>query len=244
MGDSVRRVLRRSLLILLPLAAVATGCSTFSDSDAVARVNDVELSSDEFDARLVELGATDDLVVPLEPVRAEITRWIQSQLIPDDEIAAIYGAGPDEAGIICVNAIVVEDGDVAADAIADLEAGTPYIEVFAANNLDESLTPNNGSIPCLTSQDLVDSADTPFIAEIATMSADSPVTAAPIIGTDGSEVAWVVLSFRPFDELEVTDADRVAAGIDLAERATDADIFVDSRYGVFDPIVGEVVGLG
>ena len=45
-------------MILLPLtlAAVTAGCSTFSDSDVVARVNDVELTNDEFDARLTELG--------------------------------------------------------------------------------------------------------------------------------------------------------------------------------------------
>ena len=36
------------MTILLPLAAatLATGCTTFSDNDAVARVNDVELSSE------------------------------------------------------------------------------------------------------------------------------------------------------------------------------------------------------
>lgn len=242
-AGSVRQVLRRSLLILLPLAAVATGCSTFSDSDAVARVDDVELSRDEFDARLVELGATDDLVVPLDPVRAEITRWIQSQLIPDDVIAEIYAAGAGEAGIVCVNAIVVEDGDVADEVIADLESGTPYLDVFASNNIDDSLTADNGGIPCLTSQDLADAADIPFMAEIAMLSGDHPTSAAPIIGVDGSEIAWVVLSFRPFEELDVADADRIAGEIDVTERATDADIFVDSRYGVFDAERGEVVGL-
>ena len=56
-------------MILLPLtlAAVTAGCSTFSDSDAVARVNGVELTSDEFDAKLTELGVTGDEVVPLDP---------------------------------------------------------------------------------------------------------------------------------------------------------------------------------
>ena len=45
------------------------------------------------------------------------------------------------------------------------------------------------------------------------MSAENPVAGAPILGTDGQEVAWVVLRFRPFDELELTDVDQVAGAI-------------------------------
>jgi len=244
MADSVRRVLRRSLLILAPLAAVVTGCSTFSDNDAVARVNDVELTQDEFDARLVELGATDDLALPADPVRAEITRWIQSQLVPEEEVAAIYGAGPDEAGVICVNAIVVND-EAGADAVVeDLEAGTAFTDVFQANNIDPSLTDVNGVLRCFTSQELVDSADIPFIAAVAEMSEDEPISSAPVLGTDGAEVAWVVMQFRPFEELAVADVDAIVAALEIGERAADADIYVDSRYGFFDPVIGEVVGLG
>ncbi len=244
MADSVRRVLRRSLLILAPLAAVASGCTTFSDGDAVARVDDVELTQDEFEERLVELGATDDLALPLDPVRAELTRWIQSQLVPEDEVAEIYGAGPDEAGIICVNAIVVTDEAGADAVVGELEAGTAFTDVFQANNIDPSLTPVNGVLRCFTSQELSDSADIPFIAAVAEMSADEPISASPVLGTDGAEVAWVAMQFRPFDELAVADVDAIIAALEIGERALDADIFVDSRYGFFDPVIGEVVGLG
>ena len=40
-----RRAVRLSALALA--AAAATGCATFSDNDAVARVGDVEMTSDE-----------------------------------------------------------------------------------------------------------------------------------------------------------------------------------------------------
>ncbi|MBG7604014.1 MAG: hypothetical protein IZT58_05155 [Actinobacteria bacterium] len=104
---------RRMILLPLALAAVSTGCGTFSDNNAIARVNDTELSQDEFELQLSDLGVTDQDVVPLEPARAEITRWIQSALVDEDQIAALYDAGPATSRVACIQAIVVEDSTAA-----------------------------------------------------------------------------------------------------------------------------------
>jgi hypothetical protein len=233
-------------MILLPLtlAAVTAGCSTFSDSDVVARVNDVELTNDEFDARLTELGVTDTDVVQLEPVRAELTRWIQEQLVPADEIAAIYNAGADEAGLVCVGAIVVADQEAADAALADIDSGTDFVEVFQRENLDQNLVQTNGAIPCLSASDLADNAGTPFVDLAGTLSPDNPTGKAPLTDATGAEVAWVVLQFRSWDELDSAQAEQAAGLVDVAQIAADADVYVASRYGTFDAATGTVVSLG
>lgn len=232
-------------MILLPLtlAAVTAGCSTLSDSDVVARVNGVELTSDEFDAKLAELGVTGAEVVPLEPVQAELTRWIQQQLVPTDEIAAIYNSGAAEAGVVCVGAIVVTDEAAAGLALDDIESGTNFVEVFQRDNLDQSLVETNGVIPCISAADLEGNAGTPFIDVAATLSADNPTGSAPILDDAGSELAWVVLEFRPWEELDAVDAEQVTGLIDVTDIAADADVFVASRYGTFDTATGTVVSL-
>jgi hypothetical protein len=232
------------LLLPLTLAAVTAGCSTFSDSDVVARVDDVELTSADFEARLTELGVTGDDVVALEPVRAEITSWIQQQLVPTDEIAAMYDSGAAEAGVVCVGAIVVADQAAADAALGDIESGTAFDEVFQRDNLDQSLLSTNGAIPCVSGADLEANAGTPFIDLAATLSAEDPYGAAPIVDAAGAEVAWVVLRFRPWDELDSVDAEQVAGLVDIADAAAGADVYVDSRYGRFDTETGTVVSLG
>jgi hypothetical protein len=233
-------------MILLPLtlAAVTAGCSTFSDSDVVARVNDVELTNDEFDARLTELGVTDTDVVQLEPVRAELTRWIQQQLVPDDEIAATYNAGPADAGAVCTGVIVVADEASADATLAALEAGTAFADVFQSDNLDPSLTATNGIIRCLLQEDLVTGAGTPFIDAVATLSAEEPYRAVPVLDDAGQEAAWVVVRFRPWAELESAESGQVVGLVDVTEVAGDADVYVASRYGTFDAETGTVVSLG
>lgn len=243
---SVPHVLRRSLTIILPLsiALVATGCTTFSDSDAVARVDDVELTRDEFDERLIALGVGTSDVIPLEPVRDEIGSWINEQLVADVDIAAIYDQGGETSGIACLSAIVVEDEATATAALGELEAGADFTTVFAANNLDESLTPTNGVIPCLGPEDIANNAATPFVAVGAAMSPDEPLAVAPLLDTTGAEFGWVVLSFRSFDELDATETDQLTGLIDVSEAAAAADVMVDPRYGTFDAATGTVVGLG
>ncbi len=238
-------MVRRSLLILLPLTlAAAAGCSSVSDSDVVARVDDVELTTDQFDERLTELGVTDADVVPLDPVRAEITRWIQQQLVPTDEIAALYDAGAAEAGVVCIKAIVVADEGTANAALDEIDAGADFVTVFQRDNLDESLVATNGAIGCPTATELADRAGTPFIDLAATLSPDTPIGIAPILDETGTEAAWVVLGFRPYADLDSVDAEQVATLIDVGDIAADADVYVASRYGTFDVESGTVVSLG
>jgi hypothetical protein len=244
----------RRLSLVLSVAATAaltTSCATFSDSGNVARVGDATLTSDDFQAQLTELGAPSDQLLPAEAVRAQITTWIQEQVAADDspgidaaDAAALYDAGVESSGTICVSGIVVETEDTATRIADELAAGADFAELLAAENLDPSLGEAGGDVGCITSDQILEAAAVEFVQVAAGLSADEPIAIAPLFDTVGDEFAWVVLRFRPFDELSPTDAETVTTAIDTADRLATADIFVDPRYGTFDAASGQVVALG
>jgi hypothetical protein len=244
---------RRFSLVLsaAAIAALTAGCTTFSDSSNVARVNDVALTDDEFQARLTEVGAPTDQPLPGDAVREQIATWIQEQLaadesggIDDDEAAALYDAGIESSGVMCINGIVVETNDTASRVADELAAGGDFDELLASDNIDPSLGEVGGDVGCITSDQVTEAADVEFVQIAAGLSADDPIAVAPLLDTEGNEFAWVVLSFRPYDELSPTDIDTVTTTIDGATRLATADVFVDPRYGTFDATTGQVVALG
>ena len=249
----MRRVKRRLSLVLpvAAIAALATGCTTFSDSSNVARVGDATLTNDDFQAQLTEVGAPTDQLLPAEAVRAQITTWIQEQVAADvadgisaDEAAERYDAGIDSSGTVCVNGIVVEEQDTANRVADELAAGAEFATLLEAENLDASLGEAGGDVGCITSDQIAGAGDVEFVQVAASLSADNPIGTSPLLDQVGNEFAWVVLEFRTFDALSPADADTVTAAIDSAARLADADIYVDPRYGTFDAATGQVVALG
>jgi hypothetical protein len=248
----VRRVNRR-LSLALSLAAIAaltTGCATFSDNDNVARVGDATLTSDDFQAQLTDVGAPSDQLLPAEAVRAQIATWIIEEIaaadvagISTDEAATLYDTGVDTSGTVCVNGIVVEDEVTATRVADDLASGADFAELLDTDNLDPSLADVGGDVGCITSGQLAEAGDVEFVQVAATLSADDRIGTSPILDQQGAEFAWVVLSFRTFDELTPIDVDTVVTAIDTAARLAAADVFVDPRYGTFDAASGQVVPL-
>ena len=249
----MRRVNRRFLLALsaTAVAALTTGCATFSDSSNVARVGDATLTNDDFQAQLLELGAPDDQLLPAEAIRAEITTWIQEQVaatdtdgLSADEAAERYDAGLESSGTVCINGIVVEDQDTATSVADDLAGGGDFTALLEAENLDPSLGEAGGDVGCLTSDQIAEAGDVPFVEVAASLTADNPVATSALFDQLGNEFAWVVLQFRTFDELSPADADVVTATLDTAAQLADADVYVSPRYGTFDATSGQVVPLG
>lgn len=240
----MRAVLRRSLTVLLAvgLTAVAAGCTTFSDNDAVARVGDAELTRDAFETQLTDLGVSDTDVLSADAVRSEITTWILEQLatlpVDEDALAADYDAGVATSGALCLAAIVVQDEATATDVAAELDGGADFADQFAANNVDQQLATTNGALPCLTAADIEGADGVPFIDVAVGLDAAERYGTAPLVDDAGTEVAWVVLGFRPFAELTSDDITLISTG-----RVT-ADVHVDPRYGTFDAATTQVVPLG
>lgn len=83
----MRTVNRRLLTILFPFvaASLAAGCSTFSDNDAAARVNDVELSNDALVeiANFLSEGSTQLATGPgdADEARNVLGIWVQAQAL-------------------------------------------------------------------------------------------------------------------------------------------------------------------
>ena len=249
----MRRVNRRFPLVLsvAAIASLTVGCTTFSDSSNIARVGDATLTSDDFQAQLTELGAPNDQPLPAEAVRAQITTWIQEQVaagdsagIDADDAAAIYDAGVESSGTLCISGIVVDTDDTATRVADELAGGADFDALLDAENLDPSLGDAGGDIGCITSDQITEAADVEFVQVAAGLSADDPIGVSPIVDTQGNQFAWVVLSFRSFAELDPADAAAITTTIDNASRLTTADIFVDPRYGTFDTTTGQVVALG
>jgi len=249
----VRRVNRRLPLVLsvAAIAALTTGCATFSDSSNIARVGDATLTDDDFQAQLTELGAPSDQLLPADAVRAQISTWIGEQLADADspgvsaeDAAALYDAGIGSSGTACINGIVVETRDTATRVADELRAGADFADLLATENLDPSLGDAGGDIGCITGDQLAGAAGVEFVQVAATLSADNLIDTAPLFDQQGNEFAWVVLSFRQFAELSSTDVDTVTSTIGIATRLANADVFVDPRYGTFDAATGQVVALG
>ncbi len=249
----MRRVNRRLLLVLsvAATAALSAGCTTFSDSNNVARVGDVTLTNDDFQAQLTALGAPSDQLLPADAIRAEITTWIQEQVAGDDsagvdadEAAAIYDEGIASSDTVCINGIVVDTEDTAERVADELTAGADFAELLATENLDPSLGDAGGNVGCVTGDQVAEASTLEFVQVAATLSADNPFAVAPLVDTEGNEIAWAVLAFRPFDDLTPADAAAITATIDSANRLAAADVYVDPRYGTFDPATGQVVALG
>jgi mevalonate kinase len=70
-----------SVAITIGLASSAAGCSTFTDADSAARVNDSELSADEL-SELADAVATIRTEEPTsgDVVRAAINAWVFSEI--------------------------------------------------------------------------------------------------------------------------------------------------------------------
>ncbi len=239
------------VLSVAAIAALTTGCATFSDSSNIARVGDATLTDDDFQAQLTELGAPSDQLLPGDSVRAQISTWIGEQLADADsptvsveDAAAIYDVGIGSSGTACISGIVVETRDTAARVADDLRAGSDFAELLATENLDASLGDTGGDVGCITSDQLAGAGDIEFVQVAATLSADNLVDTAPLFDQQGNEFAWVILAFRPFAELAPADVATVTAAIDSTARLATADVFVDPRYGTFDAATGQVVALG
>ena len=241
----MRQVFRRRLMLPLALfavAAVSTGCSTFSDSDSVARVGDVSLSQDDFEATLTELGAIHRSRSMPSSCAARSPPGSRATRRPADR----RRRGPRSVRRRLRHErrpLPVGDrrgGRGHRDTVAaDLDGGRPFDETFAESNIDQAQTATGGNLECVP-RDVVDAAaEQPFIQASVVLDADDPVGTAPLFSADGDEVGWVVVVFRPFDDLADEDIAIVAAA-----QGSTADVYVDPRYGTFDGATAQVIGLG
>ena len=145
-----------------------------------------------------------------------------------------YEAGPIESGITCTAHILLETEADATNALALVDAGTPFSEVAAALSIDEQSP--GGVIPCSGTAAFANN----FVAEYvdAALSAEIGVPVGPVESSFGYHIIVV----RSFDDLRLDELEQLlvepAVRFDLASR--DLDIYINPRYGSFEGSRGSV----
>jgi hypothetical protein len=240
-------VKRRSPITLLLLAAatLTAGCTTFSDNDLAARVDDVEYSRDDLVADLEDLGKTDEQLATGDIARSQVGAWIAERVgeASDPTLAeAAYAKGLFESGSICLE-VVATSAQADADAVVlALEDGTNFADVFAASNVDDALAQSDGRIGCLAYAELALGGDNPLVESIIAINANDPYATAVLPGATPGEDLYVVSRFIPYDELGPGETPVVIAALNAD--ALDLDIYVDPQIGTYDSASATVIPLG
>lgn len=228
---------RRVRLALLALAAVsATGCTTFTDDGAVARVGDEELSNDAFTDLTAALESTQSLDplpedrdrVDGELARAAVANWLALQLAAGEGVIDRYMNGIEDLGVACVFAFQTIDVTTGEALVAELEGGADWFDVVAR---EAPGTPAGGRQQCLPQQTLGEELS----ALIAGMNPDDPyrvIDGQPAIVVRAQDVSEL-FGIDLLTSLQSVDPDLVSEIIVSGE---EADVYVDPRIGTFDAL--------
>lgn len=239
---------RRSPIALLALAAatLAGGCTTLSDSNDAARVDDATYTRDELVTELEELGASPEQLVQADLVRAQVSAWVAEQVTAAQDpslLSEAYAEGLAASGSICVELIALASRADAEVAVVALDDGTPFSEVFTASNSDPSLDATAGRVGCLALAELDIDGGNPLVDSIVDMNAANPHAIALLPGETAETDLYVVSRFIPFDELGPDETPTVTSA-QLSADDLGLDIFIDPHIGTYDNATGAVIPLG
>ncbi|MGB3734282.1 MAG: peptidylprolyl isomerase [Ilumatobacter sp.] len=158
---------------------------------------------------------------------------------PDDaDVRSWFNAGPERSGLACVTHILVETEDEAQDIVDELAATdseAAEAELFASIAMERSIDPGSGAaggfLSCDVAANIGEQYVPPFAA--AALAAEPGVPTEPV----ESEFGFHVLRLLPFDEAGAQIEQFYAQGYVQARLTIeDADVTVDSRYGVADGV--------
>ena len=231
-------------LLVLAAATLTAGCTTFSDNDLAARVDDAEYSRYELVTELQELGATDEQLTAADIARSQVSAWIADRVSEASDptlVAAAYANGVFESGSICVEAVGISTPAEAESVIVELEGGADFADIFASSNVNEQLAQSDGRIGCLTIAQLPLGVDDPLADSITMLNANEPYATAiiPDAGPDGN--LYVVSRFIPYNELGPDDTPIVSRA--LGADSLGLDVYVDPQIGTYDNATATVIPL-
>jgi hypothetical protein len=257
--------------LALPLGALVaavsfSSCSSVDHADVAAEVNGHELTTDQLS--VLADGSTDG-----EAIRGLLRTWIEVVAVSDDasglttatELTArktglladmveqfadagrtTYEQGLDGSPLLCLSAIPLDTSVEADTVLAELRGGTTFADAAKQYSIDTSLADSGGVV---TSADGIEClAADQYNTELLSALADAGAT----VGEPASIVLQsqqVIVLLRPFDELTLSDAEKVQLsseqmGAALSERYASAKVRVDPRFGTWDAGTGQVVALG
>ncbi|MEP7115853.1 MAG: hypothetical protein ABI862_21490 [Ilumatobacteraceae bacterium] len=264
---------RRSAVLAIACAVsalVVSGCATFNQNDVAVKVGDLSLSAkaaENLAATTAGTAATGD------QLRQELTKWIRVTVleastgtappttpptsadldtrysqaitaIAGDTSKALYESGVSGSPVICLAAITVASLDEANAVLASLSSGTPFADAARQNSTDAVIAQAGGVVmggPNGDQECLEPSTVNPsVVAALQNTPVGQPITA-------DLQTFSAVLMLRPYDELLPASKALIASASvsqDQLDAIVDAaKIYVDPRYGRWDPASGAVVTL-
>jgi len=160
-------VKRRLLTILLPLAAASltAGCTTFTDNDVAARVNDVEYSHEDLSGIIDAIGIPEESTTDLSTIRSITSTLVLAAALNDyfgDQGIEITDADRDAAtqGLEDSLPTFLEAPDDVRDLLVDAQAhltiasglaNGPQAQLDAINAADVYIDPRIGTFDSATS---------------------------------------------------------------------------------------------
>lgn len=255
------------ILIALSCAAV-TSCATVNRNDVAAEVGAVRLTPKAVET----LAATGDAATG-DALRAQITKWIrttaleQSNGLPPagppstsaeldtryadavttivgDSLQSVYESGVSGSPLVCLAAITAASLEDANRVLALVNNGTPFADAARQNSTDTVIAQAGGIVMGGPNgdQECLDPAG----VNPAVMTALQGIPVGQPIVADLDTFA-AVLMLRPYADLlpasRLLIAGTLVSPAQLAAKIDDADIYVDPRYGRWDPDSGSVVAL-
>lgn len=250
----------------LVVAASFSSCSSVGKGSTAAEVNGHRLSTDE-------LATLSNDSSDVKVIRDTLSTWIEvvavtndpSGLTSADELAArkqtaladllerfgdsgraIYELGIDGSPFLCLRAIPLDAAVTGASVLQELAAGTTFTDAAGAYSVDETLASSGGLVKSEKGFECIASSEfNPAL--IAALGESDAVVGKPVAMQLGEQEVVVLL--RPYDELTLSNAERLQLSANdlggaLDERYDAAEISVSSRLGQWDATQGRVVATG
>lgn len=170
-----------------------------------------------------------------------LTAWqsLPPKQFSDDELRALYDLGLEGSKIACTAHILVASKANADQVLTRLESGDLFSELAAEFSTDPGSATQGGVLPC----DMTTNFSTTYIPEFVDAALDAqPGTP---VGPIESQFGQHIILVRSFDEIDRAEIEPILSQplfrFEVASKGL--DIYVNPRYGTFEPSAG-VVPLG
>jgi len=168
--------------------------------------------------------------------QAVINLWrtgLTDSLSPE-QVRAAYEQGHEVSMVICASHILVMTPEKVAEVQAELAAGRPFEEVAQDYSVDQATAVNGGALPCTNPVQFAQ-AFAPEFAEAA-LAATIGVLTEPVATAFG----FHIIRLDPFSEARASEIITLYTSetMRFQRAARAAQVYVDPRYGTFDPQSG------
>jgi hypothetical protein len=168
--------------------------------------------------------------------QAVITRWRTglADSVSADQVRAAYEQGHDVSMVICASHILIMTIEKATEVQAELAAGRPFEEVAQEYSVDQATASNGGALPCTNPVQFAQAFASEFTD--AALAATIGVLTEPVSTAFG----YHIIRLDPFTEARAPEITMLytSENMRFQRAARAAKVYVDPRYGTFDPQSG------